>query len=232
VSELPEQGIPLFPLGTVLFPGVVLPLHVFEPRYRELIRHLMAQPSGPKREFGVVALRRGWEVGDTDTDALYDVGCTAELKQVKTYDDGRFDIITVGRRRFRLRGVTDPGQTPYLRGEVDWLPEQLGPPGEAEELVPRVIAAFRRYLDLLANANGNAEPVVEQLPEDPTVLSHLVAATASLTVADRQHLLAAPDVATRLRSELTLLNREASLLAELRAVPVPLVEFRVPMSPN
>ena len=103
----------MFPLGTVLFPGLVLPLHIFEERYRDLVRHLVALPADAPREFGVVAIRQGWETlpaaGPATTApasaavTLHEVGCTAELRQVTELPDGRFDIVTVGRRRFRDR---------------------------------------------------------------------------------------------------------------------------------
>jgi hypothetical protein len=92
-----------------------------------------------------------------------------------------------------------------------------------------VLALFRQYLKLLRPESGE---VGEQLPEDPTVLSHLIAATAALTVEDRQRLLASTDTATRLHAELRLLNREASLLRRVRAVPVPLGDLASPSSPN
>src|SRR5829696_7074366 len=100
--------LPVFPLGTVLFPGLVLPLHIFEERYRALVRELVASPEAGPHEFGVVTLRRGAEapaVDDDDdplpvsppphADDLYPVGCTAELRQVTELPDGRFDIMTV-----------------------------------------------------------------------------------------------------------------------------------------
>ena len=227
----------VFPLGTVLFPGLVLPLHIFEDRYRELVRHLMALPEGAPREFGVVAIRRGWETqpgtapGQTAVSAaltLYEVGCTAELRQVTEHPDGRFDIVTVGRRRFRITGV-DGRAAPYLTAEIEWLPEPPDEQETADRLAPRVLAMFRHYLALL---RPEAADVAEQLPEDATVLSHLVAATAALSIDDRQRLLAAADTATRLRTELRLLSREAALLRRVRAVPVPLAELASPSSPN
>jgi hypothetical protein len=227
--------LPLFPLGTVLFPGLVLPLHVFEDRYRELVRHLMALPEGEAREFGVVAIRSGWEVqtpgdeqGTRATVRLHEVGCTAELRQVTEHPDGRFDIVTVGRRRFRIADVDDEA-APYLTADVEWLPEPTEQADLADALAPRVLAIFRQYLTLMRTEEA---AVGEQLPEDPTVLSHLVAATAALTLADRQRLLAAPDTATRLRAELRLLSREAALLRQIRAIPVPLSELASPPSPN
>lgn len=235
--------LPVFPLGTVLFPGLVLPLHIFEERYRSLVRDLLAATDDGAQEFGVVTMRRGLELqtqaaaeGEPEppatevpvtADQLFDVGCTAELRQVTELPDGRFDIVTVGRRRFRLLGL-DAGAQPYLTAEVEWLADADEPNETADLLAPRVVAAFRTYLDLL---RPDSE-ALEQVPDDPTVLSHLVAATAQLTLDERQALLAAPDTVSRLRAELKLLNREAGLLARVRAVPVPLSDLARPASPN
>jgi Lon protease-like protein len=219
----------LFPLGTVLFPGLVLPLHVFEERYRALVRDLRDQPADAPRQFGVVAIKRGWEVdGNGAPVSLYDVGCTAEIREMTDHPDGTFDLVTVGRKRFEIvRMIT--GGTPYLRAEVRHLPEPAADDAEADRLAPGVLAAFRSYLRLVRT---DGEEVGEQLPEDPVVLSHLVAATAALTLDDRQQLLAAPDAAARLRSELRLLHREATLLGHLRAVPVAVSELPVRPGPN
>ena len=89
--------IPLFPLGTVLYPGLMLPLHIFEDRYRQLVRELVDAPEGASRRFGVVAIREGREVGSDGIKALHDIGCMAELRQVEQYEDGRYDIVTTGR---------------------------------------------------------------------------------------------------------------------------------------
>jgi hypothetical protein len=234
-----SERLPVFPLGTVLFPGLVLPLHIFEERYRTLVRELVASPVDGPHEFGVVTLRRGAEAPAPDadddpaadpapvlTDDLYPVGCTAELRQVTELPDGRFDIMTVGRRRFTVRDVKQ-GDEPYLTAEIEWLPDDH-PDVIAEALAPRALAAFRTYLELL---RPDSE-VLDAVPGDPTVLSHLIAATAQLTTDERQLLLAAPDTATRLRTELKLLNREAGLLARVRAVPVPLSDLARPASPN
>jgi len=230
--------LPVFPLGTVLFPGLVLPLHIFEERYRALVRHLVALPEGAPREFGVVAIRAGWEVAPAGRPGrfgltagevtLHEVGCTAELRQVTELADGGFDIVTVGRRRFRLAEV-DHSAEPYLTAEVEWLPEPGGPDETADLLAARVISVFRQYLGLI---RPDQQEISEQLPEDPTVLSHLVAATAALTVDDRQRLLAIDDTAARLRAALRLLNRETALLRQVRAVPVPLSELAGLPAPN
>ena len=234
-----SKRLPVFPLGTVLFPGLVLPLHIFEERYRALVRELVASPEDGPHEFGVVTLRRGVEAPSPEgedgplpepapvrTEDLYPVGCTAELRQVTELPDGRFDIMTVGRRRFSIVDIQQ-GAEPYLTAEVEWLPDE-SPDEIAAQLAPRALAAFRTYLDLL---RPDSE-VIDAVPGDPTVLSHLIAATAQLTTDERQLLLAAPDTATRLRAELKLLNREAGLLARVRAVPVPLSDLARPASPN
>lgn len=263
----------MFPLATVLFPGLVLPLHIFEDRYRALVRHLMALPDGVPREFGVVAIRSGGNgplltpggtppsgsavtnppaaglppapgsppaagaatmgtppapVPVTAPVTLHDVGCTAQLQRVTELPDGRFDLVTVGRRRFRVVEL-DENAAPYLVAEVEWLPEPAGQEEVADLLAPRVLATFRQYLRLLRAA---PDDVAEQLPDDPTVFSHLVAATAALSLADRQSLLAIPDTAARLRAELRLLNRELVLLRQVRAVPVSLADLASPASPN
>jgi Lon protease-like protein len=234
VTEPPPEGtddgpLPLFPLGTVLFPGLVLPLHIFEERYRALVRALKDRPDGERREFGVVAIRRGWEVEQAaSTVSLYDVGCTAQVRQITEHPDGTFDIVTVGRRRFTIADLL-PVDTPYLQARVSYLAEDPGPEGDADMLAPRVLAAFGRYLRLV---RVNAADIPEQLPEDPHVLSHLVAATANLTIAERQSLLATVDTPTRLRKELVLLYREVGLLSQVRAVPVTVADLPVRPGPN
>ncbi|TFV87560.1 LON peptidase substrate-binding domain-containing protein [Blastococcus sp. CT_GayMR16] len=118
--------IPLFPLGTPLFPGVVLPLQIFEPRYRRLMHDLLALPeAGDRRFFGVVAIRQGWEVEQVaPAEALYDIGCTARVQAVRPQKDGGFRIVTVGGERFRLLDVVIGEEPPYLQAEVEWLADE------------------------------------------------------------------------------------------------------------
>src|SRR5919205_2557641 len=118
--------IPLFPLGTPLFPGVVLPLQIFEPRYRRLMHDLLALPDvGDRRFFGVVAIRQGWEVEDVaPAAALYDIGCAARVQAVRPQADGGFRIVTVGGERFRLLDVVVGEDPPYLQAEVEWLRDE------------------------------------------------------------------------------------------------------------
>src|SRR5215471_3319432 len=140
------ETVPLFPLGTVLFPGLLLPLHIFEDRYRQLVRDLTDGPE--PRQFGVIAIRQGRETGVDGIQALHEIGCTATLRQVKPLDDGRYDVVTVGARRFRLAGLDD--SRPYLRGQVDLLTEEAGDEAAAAQAVRVVRDGFRAYLNALA----------------------------------------------------------------------------------
>lgn len=135
-----SEVIPLFPLGTPLFPGVVLPLQVFEPRYRRLMADLIALPAdSDRRRFGVVAIRQGWEVERVaPAEALYDVGCTAALRAVAAQPDGGYQVVTVGADRFRLLDVLVADDPPYLRARVEWLDEEEAAEeaaGDAEGLI-------------------------------------------------------------------------------------------------
>ncbi|MEU6034987.1 LON peptidase substrate-binding domain-containing protein [Actinomadura sp. NPDC047616] len=206
------ERLPLFPLGTVLFPGLVLPLHLFEERYRLLVRDLLERPE--PRRFGVVGIELGHEVGAESARRLADVGCVAEVHSVTPHPDGRYDIVTVGGRRFRLKRVDR--SLPYLRGDVEFLPEEAG--ADAEPLAHRVRLLYQLYRHRLAAAGAEiAEPV--DLPEDPVRLSYLIAAAVVLDGPDKQRLLEAEDAARRLRAERELLVRETRLLDMLPTVP-------------
>lgn len=221
------QRLPLFPLGLVLFPGLVLPLHVFEERYRILVRELLALPEA-ERSFGVVTIRQGREVGADGVTALHDVGCTAHLRRADEHEDGRFDIVTTGTTRFRLRGLAH--DQPYLVGEVDLIDDELGPAAEASLLDRAVRTAYLDYLAALVEAGADAMEM-PPLPSESLVLSYLVAATVVVDLDDRQALLAQEDGTQRLRSELALLRRESRLLRQWRAAPAPELS-RTPVSPN
>lgn len=212
--------IPLFPLGTVLFPGLLLPLHVFEQRYRDLVRDLLTAPDEDRR-FGVVAIREGREVGVDGIRALHPVGCVARLRRVDPYDDGRYDLVSTGAQRFRL--LTVDAALPYLRAEVELLDESPGAsPGTAAAGVRSLFEAYRRALGAGTD---------DELPVEPDVLSYLVAATMVLDLPDRQILLEQPDTTHRLRHEQRLLRRETALLGLLPSLPG--VELtRVAASPN
>jgi len=218
--------MPLFPLGTVLFPGLVLPLHVFESRYRQLVRDLLAKPE--PREFGVIAIRHGRETGIDGVSDVYDVGCTAEIRQVEAFDDGRYALVTVGMRRFRLLGLADP--RPYLEADVELLDDVEGDQTAAALAVRPVQQAFLDYLSALAEQRG-ATYEAPELPDEPILLSYLVAAAIVVDMADKQRLLAAPDAARRLAADRELLSREIRMLRALPTTPAPELRYS-PYSPN
>ncbi len=220
------ETLPLFPLGTVLFPGLPLPLHIFEPRYRQLARDLLDGPQ-PGR-FGVIAIRKGRETGVDGISALYEIGCTATLRRVTKYDDGRFDLLTVGTERFRLTGLDD--SRPYLQADVELLGESTGDEAAAAQAAGAVQRAFGTYVAALRQRDGT-EGSTPELPDEPVLLSYLVAASMILDLPVRQALLAEPDAAGRLSSERALLAREITMLRSLTATPAP--ELRnSPYSPN
>ena len=211
-----SETLPLFPLGTVLFPGLLLPLHIFEYRYRQLVRDLADGPE--PRRFGVIAIRHGRETWVDGIQALHEIGCTATLRQVKPLEDGRYDVVTVGVQRYRLASLDDSG--PYLRGQVDLLTEESGDEAAAAQVARVVRDGFRAYLNALAQ-RGVTQVRVPELPGDPVMLSYLVAASMIIDLSDRQALLAEPDALHRLTAERTLLSRELTMLRTLTATPAP-----------
>lgn len=218
VRPVAVSTIPLFPLGSVLYPGLALPLHIFEQRYRLLVSHLADGETDAERSFGVVAIRAGHEVGAASVSTLHEVGTTAVLRRVTPYPDGRFDILTAGARRFRLHRVDD--SLPYLQAEVEWLPEQVGDDAEVAPLARAVRTRFGRYQQLLSGGEDD-EGVgrADALPEDPTVLSYLVSAAMLLDLPDRQRLLASASTQSRLGLLRGLLEREETFIRLLGAVP-------------
>jgi Lon protease-like protein len=242
-----SEMLPLFPLGTVLYPGLLLPLHIFEERYRQLVRDLLANGEAPR--FGVVAIREGRETGVSGVSALYPVGCTAVLRQVQKYPDGRYDIVTVGVQRFRLLALDE--SQPYLQGEVQLLPEETGDPAEADLAARAVRPAFSGYLRALASlaqhdpqqpggtrpgpaeglaaGNGGQEEEADEqapdLPAAPVALSYVIAALMVVDLPDKQALLAEPDAVGRLAAERAMLAKETGMLRGLTSAPAPELRY-------
>lgn len=220
-----REKMPLFPLGTVLFPGLLLPLHIFEERYRQLVRDLLTGPE--PRRFGVIAIRKGRETGVDGVSSLYEIGCTATLRRVVEHPDGRYDLVTAGTERFRLAGLDQ--SRPYLLGEVEPVAEPTGDEAAAAAAVSAVRRAFTEYLGALAKRG--AEVNVPDLPDEPVLLSYLVAASMVVDLPDRQELLAQPDAVTRLEAERALLARETAMLGTFTSTPAPSLRY-TPWSPN
>lgn len=180
----------MFPLGAVLVPGMVLPLHVFEPRYRRLVRDCLAGAA----EFGVVLIRRGSEVGGGDVRT--DVGTVARIGRADELPDGRWIIVAVGDRRVRVERWLD--DDPYPRAEVaDWPDERGTSPDDAAAAITSVAAQLRRAAALLVELGEPAPPVDLSLVDDPVAAGYQAVALAPLGPSDRHQLLAAPTVAAR-----------------------------------
>lgn len=217
--------LPLFPLSAVMVPGLVMPLHIFEPRYRVLVQALIELPEEAPKLFGVIALRSGSELGDREPD-LYQVGCTAQLREVTPYEDGRFDIVTVGQLRFRLNGLDKEAGTPYHTGLVDLIDDEEGEPeGDLSALAERVALRFAAYRQRLGVDQSG-------VPTDPRVLSYLVAAASVLDLPRRQALLETATTAERLDAELALLAEEIKMIDAFRALPAVDLTTKDPGSPN
>jgi Lon protease-like protein len=197
--------LPLFPLSTVLYPGLPIPLHVFEERYREMFGRVL----NGERRFGVVAIVHGHEVGGS---AVYHpIGCVAEVRDVRRHADGRLDVVARGERRFRIEGVTQAA--PYIVANVATLRESTGE--RAAERIAPVASLFNRYVANLLEMAGEDDIEQVDLPDDPVVASYLVAAGLQIDLPDKQNLLTIPSASERLRAEVALLRRELSLLEGL-----------------
>ena len=217
--------LPLFPLGTVLVPGMRLSLHVFEPRYRQLVADLLSAEGPGAPEFGVVALRQGSEVGELGD--VHHIGTSARVTDVLPHADGRCDLAAVGEHRFVLESL-DTGSKPYLVATVRRLTEPEG------ELRPGLAGSVRRALEAhlraLAQLNADLGDLTEppDFGTDALTLSYTVAKLPSLPVLDRQSLLSLADTAARLQAGRAVLRRETELLRQLRAVPITAATFRRP----
>jgi Lon protease-like protein len=179
----------MFPLGAVLFPTMVLPLHVFEPRYRMLVHDCIeGEP-----EFGVVLIERGSEVGGGDQRTM--VGTVARILEAAPFDDGRWALGCVGTDRIRVQRWL--GDDPYPRAEVERWTDAGGDGPSLDELEP-VVQAVRQALALHGELGDAAAPATIELSDDPVLATYQLAAVGPFGVADRQALLEAPDAASRL----------------------------------
>ncbi len=197
----------MFPLGTVLFPYAVLPLHVFEPRYRLMLRHVI----DGDQEFGVVLIERGSEVGGGD--ARFDTGTIARLAQATELPDGRFVCTAVGVRRVRVHAWL--ADDPYPQAHTQALDEPA-PTAAAEDQRARVVAALSMIVDLARRLDL---PVgdLPALAADPVRASYEAAALAPIGPLDAQRVLEARTAETRLALLAGLLDEYAGdLRARLR----------------
>jgi Lon protease-like protein len=197
--------LPLFPLNVVLFPGMPLSLHIFEPRYRLLTRRCLDNGYFPlERAFGVTLLAEGQE-GQANTQPL-EIGCTARIVHVTPLPDDRFNLQTLGERRFRV--LSKRIEDEYWIGEVEWLDDhQENPILEAE--VTRVRCALDGYLRAIADGAGVGTPDLAQLevPSSPETFSMWIAALMPVAPREKQPLLEMTSTSQRLAAECLLLRR-------------------------
>ena len=190
------ETLALFPLNTVLFPGQLLPLHIFEPRYRQMIGECIQHG----RPFGVALIRSGPEVGEMAEP--YDVGTTAQIMQVERMDDGRMNILCMGNARFRIAQTFH--DKPYLYGQVDLWPWQPFAAGDVDLALVR--KRLDRYVQALAELTDNELSI--ELPEDPAALANTAAAVLQIDAAEKQQLLSTPSIEDLLLQVSDLLQRE------------------------
>lgn len=200
--------MPLFPLDTVLFPGMVLPLHIFEPRYREMIQGCLEDQS----QFGVVLIKEGSQTGELATP--YDVGTAARISRVEYLPDGRMDITVVGTQRFRILEL-DTSKS-YLSATTSEFPVVNASTRLAEELARRVRPRVLEYVELLSDASSTRLRL-DRLPDDPKALSLLVAIALQVSNEEKQQLLETAGVPEMLNRERRLLSVETMLLRHMMA---------------
>jgi hypothetical protein len=202
--------LPLFPLNTVLFPGMALPLHIFEPRYREMIGRCLRRQT----PFGVVLIRAGAEVGGGAEPYL--VGTTAHITRSERLADGRMNIETVGQERFRILALHQ--DEAYLTGTVELFPLQEPDISTAQAAAQALRPWVARYLRLFGQAaEVRLEPAA--LPETPTALAYLAAMVVQAPLADKQTLLGQPSATAMLVAEREVYRRELSLLQAMLTSP-------------
>jgi Lon protease-like protein len=200
------ERLRLFPLNTVLFPGAALNLHIFEPRYKQMITECV-QADEP---FGVCLIREGDEAGDPEV-MPHDVGTTAEIADVTALEGGRFYISTTGRRRFRIDRVVS--RDPFLLCDVEYIgDDELGSGEKVDALVGEIREVFREYLRLLVEYSGVHADV--DMPADPVEASFLIGDALEVAATMKQRLLELTSVEQRLTVELGFLRRH---LPQLRS---------------
>lgn len=236
--------LPYFPLRLVLYPHLPLPLHIFEERYRAMTRDLVAGGSPYQGRFVIATITSGAEVGEgAEAPTTGAIGTVAEIRSAEQFADGRWALVVVGGERVRLGAVDRSG--PYALVEVEPLPEELGDSAKAGSLLPQVQAALDAYLetvkrfvasaasvgkasqeitDVAASLDEVLKPI--HLPDDPLAASYAVAGVLQVELHRKQQLLEQPDGASRLQAELSLLRREARLLADGAMPPIGRDELR------
>lgn len=197
--------LPLFPLNTVLFPNMPITLHIFEPRYKLMIEQCIQT----EQPFGVVLIREGREALGPLAEP-HPVGCSAEIADVERLDDGRMNIVAVGRERFRIIGLSR--ELPYLLGTVEPLAPEDALAPEALRAGQQLRPWVERYLAVLARASESVTFNAASLPDDPLTLGFLAAALVQIPPEQKQPLLANSQAASLLTDVRAIYRREVALL--------------------
>ncbi len=199
--------IPLFPLNTVLFPGMVLPLQVFEPRYLKMVARCLSDEGC----FGVVLIREGGEVGPTAEP--YGVGTLARIQSVDKEPGGTLHIVAVGVRRFQINEMLE--DQPWPSADITEWPIDPGEPSTVERLSDRVRALFGEYRTNLSEAT-NLKLKINSIPDEPEALASLVAIAMQIELRDKQKVIEAETLPAMLEAEVGLLAREKMILEYVR----------------
>ncbi len=209
-----DTKMPLFPLELVLFPGMMLPLHIFEPRYKAMIKECL----GSGQPFGVVLVKRDTDKQQADVKnrasfgEMYNVGTTAHITAVEHLDDGRMNLITVGQDRFVIKDV-NVSEEDFFVGQVDPFPMvDAIQPEKAEFLTGKLRPIVQRYIENLAQASGENLSDTN-LPTDPVALAYLAGTAIQGPLADKQRLLSTQSLQKLILKTLSLLDREDQILA-------------------
>jgi uncharacterized protein len=198
-------SVPIFPLNTVLFPGLPLPLQIFEPRYLTMLDDLRR---GDNR-FCVSHIVEGEEVGETAEPAS--VGCLAEIVQLEPMPGDRFYILAVGVERVRILSL-DRISKPYLMGSMEVLPDEEAAPDD--KTVERARTLFTEYIDCMMKLSGQEDSRMP-IPAEADMLSYLVAAALQLEPPARQELLEQPSSEQRLHAEIEIMQSELPILRSM-----------------
>ena len=208
--RIPEHDLPLFPLNTVLFPRMALPLHIFEPRYREMIQRCIDEEIG----FGVVLIKSGDEVGATAEP--YSVGTVARILDAKRLTDGKLNLVTMGVVRIRI--LQTANDHPYLSGEIERWEDDMGDVRALPGVTRVAHQIFKEYVRDLVELSGAEIDANKQIaPDDPQILSYSIAVNLQIPNEDKQALLEMDTVEARLRYEITLLEREREFLKRVKS---------------
>lgn len=201
--------IPLFPLNTVLFPGIPLHLHIFEDRYKLMLHSCLNKNA----VFGVVLIRKGQEAMGRLAEP-YEIGCTARILQVDTLSDGRMNVLAQGGERFRILSLDY--RLPYLVGQIERLPMPDFNPPDLGNLLPIV----KEYIEMLSQIMpDDLDTTAINFPDDPMINLNLSASVLQLPDREKQDLLSVQDSHELYLQLLRLYKRELSVFNQLRDVP-------------